>query len=92
MIEQYKNFWISGTAKLVHPYSYEMYVAGEVYEQGRSTSIVELTRFELPSFTVADKHLAEFFGLELARMVVDECLAPAGPCALDAVARLFVTS
>ncbi len=59
MIEQYKNFWISGTANLVHPYSDEMYVAGEVYEQGRSTSIVELTRFELPSFTVEDKKLTD---------------------------------
>lgn len=36
-------------------------------------SIVEVTRFELPSFTVSMKELAEWFGLELARMGVDEC-------------------
>jgi hypothetical protein len=33
-----------------------------------------LTHFELPSFTVGMKELAEWFGLELARIVVDEWL------------------
>ena len=38
----------------------------------RSSSIVEITRFQLERFI---KELAEWFGLELARIVVDECLA-----------------
>jgi len=42
--------------------------------QGRHTSIVEVTRFQLQQFTVSMKELAEWFGLELARIVVDECL------------------
>jgi hypothetical protein len=49
-------------------------VGGSVLRPGRLGSIVEVTRFELPSFTVSVKELAEWFGLELARMVVDECL------------------
>ncbi|HVH90490.1 MAG TPA: hypothetical protein VM783_03795 [Candidatus Acidoferrum sp.] len=41
---------------------------------GRSSSIVEITRFQLHRFTVSIKELAEWFGLEVARIVVDECL------------------
>jgi hypothetical protein len=41
---------------------------------GRSSSIVEIGRFQLQRFTVSMKELAEWFGLEVARIVVDECL------------------
>jgi hypothetical protein len=37
---------------------------------------VEIERFQLRRFTVNIKELAEWFGLEVARLVVDECLAP----------------
>jgi hypothetical protein len=37
---------------------------------------VEIGRFQLHQFTVSIKELAEWFGLEVARIVVDECLAP----------------
>jgi hypothetical protein len=33
------------------------------------------TRFQLQRFTVSMKELAEWFGLEVAQIVVDECLA-----------------
>jgi len=36
--------------------------------------ILGVTRFQLQRFTVDIKELAEWFGLELARIVVDECL------------------
>jgi hypothetical protein len=36
---------------------------------------VEIGRFQLQQFTVSMKELAEWFGLELSRMIVDECLA-----------------
>jgi hypothetical protein len=39
---------------------------------------VEITRFQLQQFTVSIKKLAEWFGLEVARFVVDECLGSAG--------------
>jgi len=35
---------------------------------------VEITRFQLQQFTVSMKELAEWFGLELSRIVVDECM------------------
>jgi len=37
---------------------------------------LEVTRFQLQRFTVNMKELAEWFGLEVARIVVDEWLAP----------------
>ena len=76
MEEKYKGFWIYGSAGLIHPFSRETYPAGSVYKQGRGTQTVEVTRFELPSFEMENQELAEWFGLELAMMVVDECLSP----------------
>jgi hypothetical protein len=38
--------------------------------------MVEITRFQLYQFIVSIKELAEWFGLEVARLVVDECVAP----------------
>ena len=56
----------------VHPYSPDWYVGGSVFVPGRGSSIVEVTRFQLQRFTVGMKELAEWFGLEVARIVVDE--------------------
>jgi hypothetical protein len=39
---------------------------------GRGSSIVEVIRFQLERFTVSIKELAEWFGLEVARIVEDE--------------------
>jgi hypothetical protein len=50
---------------------------GATFLSGRYTSIVEITRFQLERFTASIKGLAEWFGLEVAWIVVDECLAPA---------------
>ena len=58
----------------VHPFSPDWYVGGSVYVSGRSTSIVEITRFQIQRFTMSMKELAEWFELEIARIVVDECL------------------
>jgi hypothetical protein len=63
---------------MVHPFSPDWYVGGSVLVPGRSSSVVEITRFRLQRFTVSIKELAEWFGLEIARIVVDECLAPRG--------------
>ena len=38
----------------------------------RGGFVVEVARLRLPAFTVEIKELAEWFGLELARIVVDE--------------------
>jgi hypothetical protein len=42
---------------------------------------VEITRFQFQRFTVGIKELAEWFGLEVARIMVDECLAQPGTTA-----------
>ena len=52
----------------------DWYVCGSVLVPGRASSIVEITRFQLQQITVSMKELAEWFGLEVARLVVDECL------------------
>ena len=77
-MQPYKGYFIAGSALLVHPFSPDWYVGGSVLVSGRSSSIVEITRFQLRQFTVSIKELAEWFGLEVARIVVDEYLAPPG--------------
>ena len=73
-----RDFLISGAAKMVHPFSPESFPAGAVCKQGRGSSIVEVTRFELPSFTIEIQELAEWFGFELA-MNLDRSVI-AGTC------------
>ena len=75
-MQPYKGCFIDGSALMVHPYSPDWYIGGSVYISGPYTSIVGITRFQLQQFTVSIKELAEWFGLEVARIVVDECLAP----------------
>jgi hypothetical protein len=74
MMESYKGYFIEGDALMVHPFSPDWYVGGSVLVAGESTSLVGITRFQLQQFTVSIKELAEWFGLEIARLVVDECL------------------
>ena len=73
-MEQYKGYFIEGSALMVHPFSPDWYVGCDVYISGPYTSIVGITRFQLLWFTVSRKELAEWFGMEVARIVVDECL------------------
>ncbi len=74
-MQPYKRYFIKGNALIVHPFSPDWYVGGKIFVQGRHSSIVEITRFQLQQFTVSMKELAEWFGLELSRIVVEECLA-----------------
>jgi hypothetical protein len=76
MMRPYKGYFIEGNALMVYPFSPYWYVRGSILVPGRSSSIVEIGRFQLHRFTVGIKELAEWFGLEVARLVVDECLAP----------------
>jgi hypothetical protein len=73
-MQEYKGFLIDGDARMVHPFYPESYPAGTVYKHGRAGSIVEVGRFEIPNFKMTEQDLAAFIGLELAKMVVDECL------------------
>jgi hypothetical protein len=73
-MQPYKEYCITGSAMPVHPFNPDWYVGGSVLLPGCGSSIVEITRFQLQQFTVSIKELAEWFGLEVARIVVDECL------------------
>jgi hypothetical protein len=73
-MELYKGFYIYPHAGMVHPFSPASFPAGVIYKQGRLSSVVEVARFELRSFTVDMQELAEWFGLELCKLIVDECL------------------
>jgi hypothetical protein len=63
---------------MTHAFSPDWYICGSVYVSGPGTSILGVTRFQLQQFTVDIKELAEWFGLEIARLVVDECLPERG--------------
>jgi hypothetical protein len=75
-MQPYKGYFITGRPMAVYPFNPDWYVGGSGLVPGQSSSIVEVTRFQLQQFTVSMKELAEWFGLEVARIVVDECLAP----------------
>jgi hypothetical protein len=58
-MQPYKGYFIKGSALLVHPYSPDYYTGGSVLVSGRSSSIIEIERFQLRRFTVSMKELAE---------------------------------
>jgi hypothetical protein len=80
-MQPYKGYFIEGSALIVHPFSPDWNVGGSVLVPGRSSSIVEITRFQLQRFTVSIKELAEWFGLEVARLVGGRM--PASPTELN---------
>jgi hypothetical protein len=77
-MQPYKGYFIEGSALLVHPFSPDWYVGGSILVPGSHGSIVEITRFQLRRFTLSMKELAEWFGLGVARLVVDEYLPQRG--------------
>jgi hypothetical protein len=77
-MQPYKGYFIEGSALLIHPFRPDWHVGGSVLKPGRLSSIIEVARFELPSFAISIKELAEWFGLEIARIIVDECMGQWG--------------
>jgi len=76
MMQLHKGYWISGSAVPGPPYTSYWEILGTILKPHRGGSVVEVGRLRLPTFTVEIKELAEWFGLELSRLVVDECLPP----------------
>ena len=70
-MEQYKDFWISGSATPGPPYTEYWHASGSVCYQRPDSSVVELARFTLNFFKFDDRGVAELFGIETARLVVD---------------------
>ena len=81
MMQPYKGYFITASPMPVHPFSPDWYVGGSVLVPGRYSSIVEIGRFRFQRFTVSIRERAEWFGLEVARLVVDECLPLPGTTA-----------
>jgi hypothetical protein len=57
MMQTYKGYFIAGSALMVHPFSPEWYVGGSVLVPGRSSSVIEITRFQVQRFTVSIREL-----------------------------------
>ena len=56
-MQPYKGYFINGSAKMIHPFNPLSYPGGSVLKPGRLGSIVEVARFELPSFTMSMEEL-----------------------------------
>jgi hypothetical protein len=72
-MQEHNGYWISGSAVPGPPYTKYWTPQGSVLRQGPNGSVVELTRLTLDDFELEDDGVAALFGLELARIVVDEC-------------------
>ena len=73
-MQRYNGYLIEGKVAMIYPYEPSHYLEGTILKHGRGGSVVEVGRVELPSFTVEMRGPAEWFGLELCRIAVDECL------------------
>lgn len=51
----------------------QWYPTGTIFYVRPNQSVVELTRFRLSGIRFDDQRVAEWFGLELARLVIDSC-------------------
>ena len=71
-MQLYKGYFIDGRANLIHPFNPLSYPGGCVLKAGRLGSIIQVARLELRFYMEDD--LAEWFGLQLAALFVDECL------------------
>ncbi len=74
-MQQHNGYWISGTAVPGPPYTTYWESMGTVLRSGRSGSVVEVGRIQDSGETFEMKELAAIWGMELARIVVDECLS-----------------
>ena len=74
---QYRNFQIYSAAEPVVETLLGQITqwspSGSIGYQRPNGSLVELTRFRLSSMKIDDKQLAEWFGLEVGRLLVDIC-------------------
>jgi hypothetical protein len=74
-MQPYKGYFITSSAMPVHPLTRTGTLEQCVGTGARrGSSIVEVTRFQFERLTVSIKELPEWFGLEIARIVMDECL------------------
>jgi hypothetical protein len=73
-MERYKGYWIAGSALPGPPYTRCWESLGCVLKDGRSGSIIEVGRIQDTGITFDLAGLAELYGMELSRMVIDHRL------------------
>ena len=77
MTEPYRTFQISSGSEPVLETlmgrTTGWYATGSIDYRRPDRSVVELTRFRFPGMKFDDEDVAKWFGLELARLIVDSC-------------------
>ena len=77
MTESYRTFHIHGGAEaapeMLLGRTRQWCVTGWIAYVRPNQSVVELTRFRMSCMTFDDEKVASWFGLELARLIVDSC-------------------
>ena len=68
-MQLYKGYFIDGEARYPIRPTRGGIQPGTCQSLGALGSVIVVTRFELPSFKVSMKELAEWFGLELSKLV-----------------------
>jgi hypothetical protein len=77
MTDEHRTFSIYSTAapiiEQLMGHVSRWYPAGSIDYRRRDRSLVELTRFHIKSLDFDDAAVAELFGLELGRLLIDTC-------------------
>ena len=74
MMQRHRDYWISGSAVSGPPNTLYWESQGIVLKSGRHGSVIEVSRLHDRGITFELRELAEWYGLELSRIAVDECL------------------
>ena len=75
MTEEHKGYLISGSALPGPPNTFYWTMMATVLQCRRNGSVVELIRVRLDDWTLDFKELAEWFGMELSRIIVDHAFS-----------------
>ena len=79
-MENYKGYWISGSAIPSSPYTSRCWYAHGIVLKSRPNGFaVEVARIQDDGFAFEMKALVNWYGMELCRLAVDHCL----PLAVD---------
>jgi hypothetical protein len=74
MMQQYTGYWIDGSAIPGPPYTLYWESLGTILKSGRHGSVIEVVRLQDRGARFDIWGVAEWYGLELSRIAVDECL------------------
>jgi hypothetical protein len=78
MMQQHRGYWIHGSAVAGPPNTSYWESLGIVFKPSRQGSMIEMGRLRDSGITFEMSEVAEWYGLELSRIAVDECFECAG--------------